>query len=161
MLHLLAPDLDSTFGKALEQLATRDGHLTPPLESFLASNSAKLAACSRPFGSPQSASRSKIDTGKFNAGSGEPVTLGEREKDAVKRLSDKLQIDEVEAAVHFKSYRRKKGEDSTIDVEASLCRSDDFWQDITAFVLEEQLRVVQLVSLLLRSGESQYNCSAL
>lgn len=63
-------------------------------------------------------------------------------------------MDEVEAAVLFKHYRRSRGEDASSDVEASLCRSDDFWEEITVFVLEEQLRIIQIVALLLRSGTS-------
>lgn len=95
-----------------------------------------------------------MESGSFTTEYGESVILGEREKDVIKQVSDRLQIDELDAAVLLRAYRSAKGEDISNDLDASVGRSDEFWEQITAFVLEEQLRVIQIVALLLRTGAS-------
>lgn len=145
---------NSSFGAALQQLARRNGELTDTLESFLIANTSKLARCTDPFKAPNAGSRSKIDSGAgVTTLEGENFKLATREKDVVKQLADTLIIDEIEAACLLRAYRQSKGEDVKDDIEASTVRSDDFWMEITSFVLDEQLRIIQVVAFLLRTGE--------
>lgn len=138
----------------LAQLEGRQGQLTPAAEDYLTTNASKLSQCSNPFKQPASASRTKVDSGKVTASDGTEVKLGSQERELAKQVADKLVLDEVEAALLLRAYRRSRGEDDTKDVHASLRNDTAFWESMTGFVFEERLSILLVVTHLLRKGKN-------
>lgn len=145
----------SSFTSLLSLLEGRGGQVTPAAEDFLTKNAARLGRCYNPFREPSAASKAKLDSGKIvGRDGGQSIELKPQEKDLAKQISEKLVLDEVEAALLLRAYRQHRGEGVDKDVEAILSKDEAFWSSITGFVFEERSSVLQVVAFLLRTGES-------
>ena len=143
----------SCFTALLSQLESKAGQLTPHAEDYLAKHARKLSLCANPFGQPSQTSKNKLEAGKIIDETGEVVILGENEKQLAKSVAERYLLNEEEAAFLLRAWRRHRGEDVNKDLDAALNKEDGFWSNITGFVFEERLSLIQVVAFLLRIGQ--------
>lgn len=146
---------------------------TQTLAAILDSHAAHLATPSAPFGSPNRASQSALETGSVVL-PGNPnvkIDLFDGERETAILISKHLDIDEVEALILFRKFRRD--EQAMLEAEsmqwegreeyaktsrlANLAKgkklSNDLLDGITTYYLQEWLSVARLLTALLRQSK--------
>ncbi|KAJ7606908.1 hypothetical protein FB45DRAFT_949451 [Roridomyces roridus] len=124
-------------------------HVTPRLE--------QLRNIAEPFGKPSDASKKKIDGGAAVLNDGVTLRVEDADKEYVLAVSNKFQIDQVQALILLRSFLYNKGLPASVgdgksgeDDSSSLV--DELLAAITPFYFSERLSVLRVLLPLFRAN---------
>ena len=120
----------------------------PPEHSSLADISAilelrleQLRSISEPFGKPSDASKKKIESGSVTLHDGVVIRV-EGADDYIFAISDKFQIDQVQALILYRSFLYNKGYPGEVD---------ELVQGITTYYFQERIHILRVLIPLFRA----------
>ncbi|GLB34283.1 putative nucleoporin subcomplex protein binding to Pom34 [Lyophyllum shimeji] len=109
------------------------------IADFLEPRKVQLTQLSDPFGKPNDASRKKIESGSVVLADGVTLRVEDPDKEFVFAVSDKLQIDEVQALVLLRSFLYNEGLPSTAESASTSSMVAELVESITPFYYSERL----------------------
>lgn len=133
----------------------------------------KLQSCGDPFPRRSSASKSQVQSGNVRLPDGTSLKVDQQQKDLCERISERYELDEVEALVLLRAFL--ESEDRSLDLLArasaeegagpksarakgkAVDLTDDFLDAFNVFYFEERLYVLRIVGALLRIAEDEYH----
>lgn len=138
---------DSPVGRLEEAFAEN----APPkiLEKLLLVHGDKLSACDDPYSPPSASSRSKVQSGSVTLADGKKLTVSQKEREVVLKLSGLLNLDEVEALVLWRQFWEQAVNKEEGHLEDG---SDVVLEAAGDFYFAERQSVLAVFSMLLHKG---------
>ncbi|CAO1625417.1 unnamed protein product [Sympodiomycopsis kandeliae] len=143
------------------------------IQTLVESRLHRLKQCvtiASPSSSLSSASQSQITSGKVKLENGTQVTIDEEQRSLVQAISNRYQMDQVQAFVHLRSFlqseersldilvsgsKDEKGKASSNQQPKLSSMTEELLDAFNVFYFDEQLYLLRCVSALLRIAEDQ------
>ncbi|KAG8956511.1 hypothetical protein FRC03_010772 [Tulasnella sp. 419] len=136
--------IDITFQR-LQLVISGQSLLEPEqLSSTLAHRKDKLKNPSDPYPPPSNASKSKIESGRVKLADDSVIQVEEEHKDHVFKISQALDIDQIDALIIFRGFILNEGLPSDFSPE-----NQSLVEAVTGFYFDERIAIMQCVSSLL------------
>ncbi|KAF8467434.1 nucleoporin subcomplex protein binding to Pom34-domain-containing protein [Gautieria morchelliformis] len=124
-----------------------EGHSLEDVAKYVRQRSAKLMNCVDPFGTPSSASRSKVESGSITLEDGFKTEVPSESRQVVWAISRMLGLDEVDAFILWKIFLRNRGLPSDVDTPTD----EEILDHFIPFYFEERLSILRCIIPLLRA----------
>jgi len=124
------------------------------VSQLLLSRVDQLRNVSAPFGRPSDASRKKIDEGSVTLSDGVVIQVDIADKDFIFAISDRFQIDQVQALVLLRSFLYNEGLPFNTDSDSTTSLVDELVEAITPFHFAERLSILRVLIPLFRANEN-------
>lgn len=121
------------------------------LKEYLTSRRDQLGNVEKPFGTPSDASKKKIESGSVTLADGVTLRTDITDKEYIYAISDKFQIDQVQALIFLRSFFYNEGIPS-ITSDTSI--TEELLEAVTPFYLAERLAVMRVLIPLFRAKEN-------
>ncbi|KAJ7194771.1 nucleoporin subcomplex protein binding to Pom34-domain-containing protein [Mycena pura] len=129
----------------------QDGTPVDQLVEYVTPRLEQLRNIAEPFGKPSDASKKKIDGGAAVLSDGVTLRIEDADKEYVLAVSNKFQIDQVQAFILLRSFFYNKGLPSTVGANESSPFVDELLAEITPFYFSERLSVLRVLLPLFRA----------
>ncbi|KAF8076899.1 nucleoporin subcomplex protein binding to Pom34-domain-containing protein [Lyophyllum atratum] len=124
------------------------------ITEYLEPRKAQLKQLSQPFGRPSDASRKKIESGSVVLADGVTLRVEDPDKEFVFAISNKFQIDEVQALVLMRSFLYNEGLPATAESASTSSMVAELVEAITPFYYSERLFLFRIFIPLFRALEN-------
>ncbi len=114
----------------------------------------QLSNIENPFGKPSDASRKKIESGSVTLPDGVTLRTDITDKEYIYAISEKFQIDQVQALVLLRSFFYNEG---IPPITSDTSIAEELLEAITPFYLAERLAAMRLLIPLFRAQENHDN----
>ncbi|EJD01706.1 uncharacterized protein FOMMEDRAFT_111741 [Fomitiporia mediterranea MF3/22] len=132
----------------------REGTRPDQLSQILEPRIERLQRVTEPFAQPSDASKNKLESGSIELNDGITVPVDDLSKELAFAMSDRFQIDQVEAFVLVRSFLYNEGlPEFPEDQRSSVI--EEVMTRITPFYYSERLYIVRTVVALLKSSQTQ------
>lgn len=111
------------------------------------------------FGEASSQSRSKVTSGSSVTVDGKTIKLEQKEKDLILKLSDITNLNEVQCAQLWETYRQEHKESVSRfnDSEQALCENIELIMNLVNFYYEDRISLLQCIGSLQRIALDEYH----
>lgn len=141
--------IDSTYQQVASLVAgQREGTRPEQIKKILETRLDKLRKVYEPFDKPSDASKKLVESGSVTLPDGVKIDVEDADKEVVFAISDRFQIDQVDALVLLRSFLYNEGLPQTPDSDSRTSLIEELLASITPFYYSERLNVARtLVAL--------------
>jgi nuclear pore complex protein Nup188 len=125
-----------------------EGHSREDVAKYVHQRSSRLSNCVDPFGTPSSASRSKVESGTIVVDGGIKTQVPSESREVIWSISRMLGLDEVDAFILWKVFLRNRGLPSDVDTPTD----EEILDHFIPFYFEERLSILRCIIPLLRAN---------
>lgn len=130
-----------------------EGHSLEEVAKYVRQRHSKLSNCVDPFGTPSSASRSKVESGSIVLENGVETQVPSESREVVWSISRMLGLDEVDAFILWKIFLRNRGLPSDVDTPTD----EEILDHFIPFYFEERLSILRCIIPLLRAHNDPHS----
>ncbi|KAH8118849.1 nucleoporin subcomplex protein binding to Pom34-domain-containing protein [Phellopilus nigrolimitatus] len=132
----------------------REGTRPDQITKILETRVERLKKISEPFDKPSDASKRKVESGSVQLTDGVMIQVENADKEVVFAISERFQIDQVDALVLLRSFLYNEGLPETPDSESKSSLIDELLAAITPFYFSERLHVARTLIALVKCQQS-------
>ncbi|KAF8632804.1 hypothetical protein AX15_001669 [Amanita polypyramis BW_CC] len=131
----------------------QEGVYSDQITHYLNLRKPNLADVSDPFGKPSTLSRKQVEDGSVKLENGVTIRVENADKEFVFAISDKFQVDEVQALILLRSFLYNEGLSPTADDSSTSSMIAELLEAITPFYYSERLSLLRIFLPLFRAKE--------